>query len=216
MIVYKTGFVYDHWTSSDTVERLGSSSGNGFVQNFICRIPRVTQEKRRTFTLFREQTAACKLRRCFKFFAEGNCVVKADVKELFLIHEEDDSRMLLHVNYIPAPSDIVTRTVDTDVLIIALGIMDQLDPRKVLWLEARVQGKNTLRYISIKKIFQNLGKKLSRYLLTLHDLTGCDYTPSFSRKRKARPLKHLEKIETAQKTFGCFGDVEEIDESMFV
>ena len=154
--------------------------------------------------------------RCFKFFAEGNCVVKAEVKELFLIHEEGDSRMLLHVNYIPAPSDIVTRTADTDVLIIALGIMDQLDPRKVLWLEARVQGKNTLRYISIKKIFQNLGKKLSRYLLTLHDLTGCDYTPSFSRKRKARPLKHLEKIETAQKTFGCFGDVEEIDESMFV
>ena len=78
-----------------------------------------------------------------------------------------------------------------------------------------VQGKNTLRYISITKIFQNLGKKLSRSLLTLHALTGCDYTPSFSRKRKARPLKHLEKIETAQETFGCFGDVEEIDESMF-
>ena len=70
--------------------------------------------------------------------------------------------MLLHVNYITAPSDIVIRTVDTDVLIIALGVMDQLDPRKVLWLEAGVQGKNTLRYISIKKIFQNIGKKLSR------------------------------------------------------
>ena len=136
MIVYKTGFVYDHWTSSDTVKWLGSSSGNGFVQNFICRIPRVILGKRRTFPLFREQTAVCKLRRCFKFFAEGNCVVKADVKELFLIHE-DDSRMLLHVNYIPAPSDIVTRTVDTDVLIIALGIMDQLDRRKMLWLESK-------------------------------------------------------------------------------
>ena len=70
--------------------------------------------------------------------------------------------MLLHVNYITAPSDIVIRTVGTDVLIIALGVMDQFDPRKVLLLEAGVQGKNTLRYISIKKIFQNIGKKLSR------------------------------------------------------
>ena len=69
--------------------------------------------------------------------------------------------MLLHVNYIPAPSDIVIRTVGMDVLIIALGVMDQIDPRKVLWLEAGVQGKNTLQYILITKIFQNLGKKLS-------------------------------------------------------
>ena len=91
--------------------------------------------------------------RCFKFFAEGNCVVKAEVEELFSTHEEADSRMLLHVNYIPAPSDIVIRIVDTHVLIIAVGVMDQLDPRKVLWFKAGVQGKNTLRYISITKIF---------------------------------------------------------------
>ena len=68
--------------------------------------------------------------------------------------------MLLHVNYIPAPSDTVIRTVDTDVLIITLGVMDQLDTRKVLWLEVGVKGKNMLRYISITKIFQKLSKKL--------------------------------------------------------
>ena len=122
--------------------------------------------------------------------------------------------MLLHVNYITAPSDIVIRTVGTDVLIIALGDMDQFDPRKVLLLEAGVQGKNTLRYISIKKIFQNIGKKLSRSLLALHALTGYDYTASFSTKGKLRPLKHLWKNETSQETFSCLGDVEEIDESM--
>ena len=99
--------------------------------------------------------------------------------------------MLLHANYITAPSNIVIRTVGTDVLIIALGVMDQFDPRKVLLLEAGVQGKNTLRYISIKKIFQNIGKKLSRSLLALHALTGYDYTASFSTKGKLRPLKHL-------------------------
>ena len=122
--------------------------------------------------------------------------------------------MLLHVNYITAPSDIVIRTVGTDVLITALGVMDKFDPRKVLLLEAGVQGKNTLRYISIKKIFQNIGKKLSWSLLALHALTGYDYTASFSTKGKLRPLKHLWKNETSQETFSCLGDVEEIDESM--
>ena len=152
--------------------------------------------------------------RCFKLFAEGNCVVKAEVEELFWTHKEADSRMLLDFNYILTPSDIVIRTADTDVLIIALGVMDQVDPRKVLWLEAGGQGKNMLQYISITKIFQNLGKKLSRSFLALHALTSCDYTVSYSRKGKMRPLKNLEKKETAQETFGCLGNVEEINESM--
>ena len=64
------------------------------------------------------------------------------------------------------------------------------------------------------EIFQNLGKKLSRSLLALRTLIGCDYTASFSRKGKVRPLKHLEKNETVQETFGCLGDMEEINESM--
>ena len=48
--------------------------------------------------------------------------------------------MVHHVNYIPALSDIIIRTADRDVLIIALVVMDQLDPRKVSWLEAGVKG----------------------------------------------------------------------------
>ena len=76
--------------------------------------------------------------KCFKFFAERNCVVTAEIEELFSTHEEADSRMLFHVYYIPAPSEIVIRTVDTDVLIIALGVMDQLDPGKLSLLEAGV------------------------------------------------------------------------------
>ena len=111
-------------------------------------------------------------------------------------------------------SDIIIRTANTDVLIIALGVLDQLDPRKVSWLEAGVKGKNKPRDISIKKIFQNLCKKLSQSLLALHALIGRDYTASFSRKEKACPLKHMEKKETVQESFDSMGDMEEIDESM--
>ena len=152
--------------------------------------------------------------RCFKFFAEGNSIVKAVVEELFSTHKEADSRMQLHVSYIPAPSDTVIRNLDTDVLIIALGAMDQLDPRKVLWLKVGVQGKNMLQYISITKTIQNFGKKLSPSLLALHALTDCDYTLSFSRKGKVCPLKNLEKNEIAHETFGWLGYVEEISEPM--
>ena len=35
--------------------------------------------------------------------------------------------------------------------------------------------------------------------------TGCDYTASFSRKGKVRPLKYLEKNETMQEVFGSMG-----------
>ena len=38
--------------------------------------------------------------------------------------------------------------------------------------------------------------------------------PHSVEKGKVRPLKHLEKNETVQETFGCLRDVEEIDESM--
>ena len=121
---------------------------------------------------------------------------------------------MLHVNYILVPTDIFIKTINADVLIIALGVIDQLHPRKVLWLWAGVQGKNTLRYILITKIFQRLGKKLLRSLLALHALTGCDYTAWFSRKGKVHLLKHLEKNETVEETFGCLGHAEKIDESI--
>ena len=124
--------------------------------------------------------------KCFKFFAERNCVVTAEIEELFSTHEEADSRMLFHVYYIPAPSEIVIRTVDTDVLIIALGVMDQLNPRKVLWLEAGVQGKTCYNIFRSRKSSKILAKCLSRFLLALHALTSCDYkSPSSGLAPKA-------------------------------
>ena len=121
--------------------------------------------KRRTFLLFKNKQLFVNCEdRCFKFFAEGNCVVKSEAEELFSTHEEADSRMLLHINYIPAPSDIVKRTVDTDVLIIALGVMDQLDPRKVLWLEA---GVPRAKHATIHFDHENLPKSWQKVIAIL-------------------------------------------------
>ena len=46
--------------------------------------------------------------------------------------------------------------------------------------------------------------------------TGCDYTASFSRKGKVRPLKYLEKDETMQEVFGSMDFDEEVSEETFL
>ena len=61
---------------------------------------------------------------------------------------------------------------------------------------------------------ENLPKSWQKVIAILLASPRFDYTASFSRKGKVRPLKHLEKNETVQETFGCLGDMEEINESM--
>ena len=51
---------------------------------------------------------------------EGS-VVKTELDEMFSTHEEADSRMLFHLSSVQSPANVVIRTIDTDVLIIALG-----------------------------------------------------------------------------------------------
>ena len=70
-----------------------------------------------------------------------------EIESLYSTHEEADSRMLLHVKSIPAPSNVVIRTVDTDVLIIALGCLDLIDQGLEVWMETGVYSKNTLSKI---------------------------------------------------------------------
>ena len=53
--------------------------------------------------------------------------------------------MIFHVTSIEENSNVVIRTADTDVLIIALGSITQI-PRYInLWLEVGLYSKNTLR-----------------------------------------------------------------------
>ena len=73
----------------------------------------------------------------------------------------------------------------------------------------KLESKGKTRYDTFRS------RKSSKILAKSYlDLTGYDYTASFSTKGKLRPLKHLWKNETSQETFSCLGDVEEIDESM--
>ena len=150
--------------------------------------------------------------KCFAFKSINKAMIKSEVEDLDSTNEEADSRMIFHAKTISPPANIAIRTVDTDILIIALGSMHLFDPNIKLWMETGLYSKNTLRYININEIYQSIGSKVSKALPALHAFTGCDYTSSFSRKGKIRPLKMLEKNVKLQDTFAGLGCREVVSE----
>ena len=112
------------------------------------------------------------------------------IEEYRCSHEEADSRMLFHLSKCSTSSNIVTRTVDTDVLIIALGSLHLLTEGKQIWMESGLVTRNTLRYINIKQTHNHFGVGFHPALPAFHASSGCDYTASFNLKGKIRPLKH--------------------------
>ena len=92
-------------------------------------------------------------------------------------HEEADSRMLLHANHaalIGRHLRIVIKTVDTDVVVLAVSLAATLGPEYDLWL-AFGTGKH-FRYLAAHKIAAELG---AQALPMFHALTSCDTVSSF-------------------------------------
>ena len=69
------------------------------------------------------------------------------------------------------------RTVDTDVMIIAISMFQHLGISE-LWI-AFGTGKN-FRYVPIHDIVKELGPTKARSLIAFHAFTGCDQTSSFA------------------------------------
>ena len=93
-------------------------------------------------------------------------------------HEEADTRMLLHAYHssVCGARNVMIRTVDTDVVVIALSHFDSLGLNE-LWIAFGVGDK--LRYIAIHTIVTTLGIEKCKSLPFFHALTGCDTTSSF-------------------------------------
>ena len=149
---------------------------------------------------------------CYSFHNENGIMMKAIEEDFRCSHEEADTRMLFHISKVPSPSNIVIRTVDTDVLVIALGALHNLEEGKKVWMETGIVTKNTLRYISVNQIHESFGKEFCKALPAFHAFTGCDYTASFNRKGKVRPLKLFENNESIQQVFSKLHDWNTINE----
>ena len=63
---------------------------------------------------------------CFLYRIEKGKVTKTEDKRLWCNHEETDTKIIFHVGHLITPSNVVVRTADNDVLIIALANMKKL------------------------------------------------------------------------------------------
>jgi hypothetical protein len=101
-------------------------------------------------------------------------------------HEEADTRMLLHVSHASQHGhhQILIRTVDTDVVVLAVFVTSQLPSGCELWL-AFGTGKN-FRYLAAHEMAACLGPEMSCSLPMFHALTGCDTVSNFAGHGKKR------------------------------
>ena len=108
-------------------------------------------------------------------------------------HEEADTRMFVHaVDAVRQGSKrIVIRTVDTDVLVLAIALvlqLKQINPDVKLWV-AFGTGSH-LRYFETHIIAEKLGMEVSKALPFFHAFMGCDTVSCFAGKGKKTAWQH--------------------------
>lgn len=111
-------------------------------------------------------------------------------------HEEADTRIALHLQDAErnGARDVLVHTVDTDIIIILVGLLANFHPDTNIWV-AFGTGK-FFRYYHINSIVETLGPEMSKALPFFHALTGCDTTSQFLGKGK----------KTAWNAWKCFQD----------
>ena len=91
--------------------------------------------------------------------------------------------MLLHAYHISKThQNLLIKTVDSDVVVIALAVFQEMYNLKELWIEFGV-GK-TQRYLPIHELSLGLGVNICRAYPFFHSLSGCDTTSSVAGKGK--------------------------------
>ena len=138
------------------------------------------------------------------------CMPALDESDLVSIspcsHEEADTRMLLHAKHAAhhGHNKILVRTVDTDVVVLAVCLAHGLGTDYELWL-AFGAGKN-FRYLSAHGIAVSLGPNKAQALPLFHALTGCDTVSSFvghGKKTAWNTWNALPELTNALLTLSC-------------
>ena len=99
-------------------------------------------------------------------------------------HEEADTRLILHASDCARQGidNIILRTVDTDVVVLAISNFSRLKISR-LWIAFGVVKQ--YRYIPIHDIVRALGEEKSQVLHVFHAFTGCDQTSGFLGRGKS-------------------------------
>ncbi len=119
-------------------------------------------------------------------------------------HEEADTRITVHILHAlkHGAKTVCVRTVDTDVVVILIGMFHDLcmaQPLAEIWI-AFGMGKK-YRFYHINAISKSLGEPKSRALPVFHAYTGCDITSSFYGKGKKSAWRAWQVYDDVTKTF---------------
>ena len=121
-------------------------------------------------------------------------------------HEEADTRVILHVVHCLTHGyqKAMIRTVDTDVVVLAIYACSQLENLQELYV-AYGSGKD-FKYIPAHDIAENLGRCKCEALPFFHALTGCDTTSSFCSKGKKSAWEAWQACPNVTATFQNLSD----------
>ena len=141
---------------------------------------------------------------CYWYSIQDNQIVCEKINELGCAHEEADTRIIYHLHNIlqedNTPS-IVIRSYDTDVFLLLLYHVSTYEMPTTVWMDVGHSSNNTMRYIGISQLAEELRQSLINAILALHAFTSCDYTASFLGKGKVRPLNLMLRTMSIQTPF---------------
>ncbi|GFO26054.1 hypothetical protein PoB_005255900 [Plakobranchus ocellatus] len=105
------------------------------------------------------------------------------VPDLYLSHEEADSRIILHCMYAsqqPTTEIVIVRSPDSDVFLLLLSFSDAIS-KPLIFEPGR---GNNRRQLNINDLAATVSKQLRDAIIGLHAFTGCDLTSCFAGKGK--------------------------------
>ena len=139
--------------------------------------------------------------------------------ELYCDHQEADTRMFLHAKHASQTcSNIVLYTPDTDVFIMALSNVSEIEAHMYMLTGV----KNARRIIDVNAVSDNVQETLNKTecckdqfldaLVGFHCFTGCDTISAFSGRGKLKPLSLMCKSEDYVEAFSALGREVAIDD----
>ena len=130
-------------------------------------------------------------------------------------HEEADTRLMVHIKDAmnKGHRQILVRTNDTDVLVLAVAIVQELGDSE-LWI---LFGKGAnLRYIACHEIAQSIGPQKARALPLFHAFSGCDCVSAFLNIGKTTHWRVWSECDEVMEAFlELLNAPEEIEEETF-
>ena len=139
--------------------------------------------------------------RRLSFRSVDNAVISSEEKSYTCFHEEADTRIIYHISKVKPRSKIMIQATDTDILVILLGNMHNLND-KTIFIASAFNKNDERQCLNCTELAEVFGQDLCKALPGFQAFTGCDDTAAFYRKGKARSFKLMETVKAFTNAFG--------------